>query len=150
MVAEAEAARKEEEWLRYTVEELRAAKLRPAEQSETEQRLAIVESADRINACRAAGGRIVAVGTTACRTLESASDENGIVHPVSGDTGIFIYPGYRFKAVDALITNFHLPESTLLMLVSAFYNREAMLNAYNMAVEMEYRFFSFGDAMLIQ
>ena len=108
------------------------------------------ESADLINARRAAGGRVVAVGTTSCRTLESAADENGILHPVSGDTGIFIYPGYRFRAVDALITNFHLPESTLIMLVSAFYNREAILNAYKVAVEEKYRFFSFGDAMFIQ
>ena len=107
------------------------------------------ESADLINARRAAGGRIIAVGTTSCRTLESVTDEQGIVHPVTGDTGIFIYPGYRFKAVDALITNFHLPESTLLMLVSAFYNRDAMLAAYKTAVEEKYRFFSFGDAMLI-
>ena len=108
------------------------------------------ESADLINSRRAAGGRVVAVGTTSCRTLESAADEQGIIHPVTGDTGIFIYPGYRFKAVDALITNFHLPESTLLMLVSAFYSRDAMLNAYRIAVEEKYRFFSFGDAMLIQ
>ncbi len=108
------------------------------------------ESADLINARRAAGGRVVAVGTTSCRTLESAADEQGIIHPVTGDTGIFIYPGYRFKAVDALITNFHLPESTLLMLVSAFYNRDAMLEAYRTAVEEKYRFFSFGDAMLIE
>ena len=107
------------------------------------------ESADLINARRAAGGRIIAVGTTSCRTLESVTDENGIIHPVSGDTGIFIYPGYRFRAVDALITNFHLPESTLLMLVSAFYNRDAVLGAYRTAVEKEYRFFSFGDAMLL-
>ena len=107
------------------------------------------ESADLINARRAAGGRVIAVGTTSCRTLESVTDEQGIVHPVTGDTGIFIYPGYRFKAVDALITNFHLPESTLLMLVSAFYNRDAMLAAYKTAVEEKYRFFSFGDAMLI-
>ncbi len=107
------------------------------------------ESADLINARRAAGGRIIAVGTTSCRTLESAADENGIIHPVSGDTGIFIYPGYRFRAVDALITNFHLPESTLLMLVSAFYNRDAVLDAYHTAVKEEYRFFSFGDAMLL-
>ncbi len=108
------------------------------------------ESADLINARRAAGGRVVAVGTTSCRTLESAADENGILHPVSGDTGIFIYPGYRFRAVDALITNFHLPESTLIMLVSAFYNREAILNAYQIAVKEKYRFFSFGDAMFIE
>ena len=108
------------------------------------------ESADLINSRRAAGGRIIAVGTTSCRTLESVADEQGIIHPVSGDTGIFIYPGYRFKAVDALITNFHLPESTLLMLVSAFYERDAMIGAYNLAVEEKYRFFSFGDAMLIE
>ncbi len=107
------------------------------------------ESADPINARRAAGGRIVAVGTTSCRTLESAADENGIIHPVSEGTGIFIYPGYRFRAVDALFTNFHLPESTLLMLVSAFYNRDAVLNAYRTAVDEKYRFFSFGDAMLL-
>ncbi|MBE6630526.1 MAG: tRNA preQ1(34) S-adenosylmethionine ribosyltransferase-isomerase QueA [Ruminococcaceae bacterium] len=108
------------------------------------------ESADLINARRAAGGRVIAVGTTSCRTLESVTDEHGIVHPVSGDTGIFIYPGYRFRAVDALITNFHLPESTLLMLVSAFYDRDHVLEAYREAVEMEYRFFSFGDAMFLQ
>lgn len=107
------------------------------------------ESAALINERRTAGGRVIAVGTTSCRTLESAADENGIIHPVSTDTGIFIYPGYRFKITDALITNFHLPESTLLMLVSAFYDREHMLSAYNEAVRMEYRFFSFGDAMMI-
>ena len=107
------------------------------------------EAAETINARRAAGGRIIAVGTTSCRTLESAADENGIIHPVSGDTGIFIYPGYRFKAIDALITNFHLPQSTLLMLVSAFYDREHMMEVYKTAVEEKYRFFSFGDAMLI-
>lgn len=108
------------------------------------------ESAALINARRAAGGRVIAVGTTSCRTLESVTDEAGIVHPVCGDTGIFIYPGYRFKAVDALITNFHLPQSTLVMLVSAFYNREAVLSAYETAVRERYRFFSFGDAMFIQ
>ncbi len=108
------------------------------------------ESARVINERRAAGGRIVAVGTTSCRTLESASDDNGIVHPMQADTGIFIYPGYRFKAVDALITNFHLPESTLLMLVSAFSSREIMLNAYAEAVKDKYKFFSFGDAMFIR
>ncbi len=107
------------------------------------------ESADEINRRRAAGGRVIAVGTTSCRVLESASDDDGALREMSGDTGIFIYPGYRFKAVDALITNFHLPESTLLMLVSAFYNREKILAAYRCAVEERYRFFSFGDAMLI-
>lgn len=108
------------------------------------------ETAELINTRRAAGGRIIAVGTTSCRTLESVADEDGTIRAMSGDTGIFIFPGYRFRAVDALITNFHLPESTLLMLVSAFYNREKMLDAYHTAVEEKYRFFSFGDAMLIQ
>lgn len=107
------------------------------------------ESARMINERKAAGGRVIAVGTTSCRTLESASDDNGILHPVSTDTGIFIYPGYKFKIVDALITNFHLPESTLLMLVSAFAGREKMLSHYETAVKEKYRFFSFGDAMFI-
>ena len=107
------------------------------------------ETADLINSRRAAGGRVIAVGTTACRVLESVTDDDGIVHPMSGETGIFIYPGYRFKAVDGLITNFHLPESTLIMLVSALAGRENVLNAYREAVEERYRFFSFGDAMLI-
>jgi len=107
------------------------------------------QAASIINERRRAGGRIICVGTTSCRTLESAADEEGTVHAVEGDTGIFIYPGYRFKATDALITNFHLPESTLLMLVSAFSSREIMLDAYREAVEKEYRFFSFGDAMFI-
>lgn len=108
------------------------------------------ESAEIINSRRAAGGRVICVGTTSCRTLESASDENGIVHPMSADTGIFIYPGYKFKAVDALITNFHLPQSTLIMLVSALYDRENIMKAYKTAVEEKYRFFSFGDAMFIE
>ena len=107
------------------------------------------ESAEKINRARANGGRIIAVGTTSCRTLESASTDDGIVHPMCDDTGIFIYPGYRFKAVDALITNFHLPQSTLIMLVSAFSNRDIVMNAYETAVKEEYRFFSFGDAMFI-
>ena len=107
-------------------------------------------SAELINSRRAAGGRVICVGTTSCRTIESAADEQGVVHAMSGDTGIFIYPGYRFKAVDALITNFHLPESTLLMLVSAFYDREHIMEAYRVAVQEKYRFFSFGDAMLIE
>ncbi|MBQ8387547.1 MAG: tRNA preQ1(34) S-adenosylmethionine ribosyltransferase-isomerase QueA [Clostridia bacterium] len=107
-------------------------------------------SAEIINRRRAAGGRVICVGTTSTRTLESVTDEQGTVHAMSGDTGIFIYPGYKFKAVDALITNFHLPESTLIMLVSAFYDREHILEAYRTAVEEEYRFFSFGDAMFIQ
>lgn len=107
-------------------------------------------AAATINAARAAGGRIVSVGTTSCRTLESVTDADGIVHAQSGWTDIFITPGYRFKAVDALITNFHLPESTLLMLVSALCSREEMLSVYAHAVQERYRFFSFGDAMFIQ
>ena len=108
------------------------------------------ESADEINRRRAAGGRVICVGTTSCRVLESVADENGILREMADDTSIFIYPGYKFKAVDALITNFHLPESTLLMLVSALYNREKMLEAYKTAVAEKYRFFSFGDAMFIK
>ena len=105
--------------------------------------------AEEINRRRALGGRIIAVGTTSCRVLESASDNNGLVHPMSAETGIFIYPGYKFKATDALITNFHLPESTLLMLVSALADKEMIMGAYKEAVDERYRFFSFGDAMLI-
>lgn len=108
------------------------------------------ESAEVINRARQNGGRIIAVGTTSCRVLESASTPDGIVHPMAADTGIFIYPGYTFKAVDALITNFHLPESTLVMLVSAFASREIVLNAYKEAIKEKYRFFSFGDAMFIR
>ena len=107
------------------------------------------ETATLINSARQNGGRIVAVGTTSVRTLESTSDENGTVHAGSGSTNIFIKPGYRFKAVDALLTNFHLPESTLIMLVSAFAGREQTLALYNEAVKLRYRFFSFGDAMLL-
>lgn len=108
------------------------------------------ESAEEINRRRAAGGRVIAVGTTSCRVLESVADENGVLREMADDTGIFIYPGYKFKVVDALITNFHLPESTLLMLVSALYSREKMLEAYKIAVDEKYRFFSFGDAMFIE
>ena len=107
------------------------------------------ETADIINETKRAGGRIVCVGTTSCRTLESLADENGYFHEASAWTDIFIYPGYKFKAMDALITNFHLPESTLVMLVSAFADREKILNAYNIAIQERYRFFSFGDAMFI-
>ena len=107
-------------------------------------------AADEINRRRRAGGRVVAVGTTSCRVLESVADENGFVRATEGDTGIFIYPGYKFRAVDALITNFHLPQSTLLMLVSALAGRERILSAYKTAVEERYRFFSFGDAMFIE
>ncbi len=110
------------------------------------------ETAEKINATHAAGGRIVAVGTTSVRTLETAArgaSKGQVVVPFSGPTDLFILPGYRFKAVDALITNFHLPKSTLLMLVSAFAGRERMLETYKVAIEQKYRFFSFGDAMLI-
>ncbi len=107
------------------------------------------ETADILNHTRRSGGRIVCVGTTSCRTLESLVDEDGTFRPKSKWTEIFIYPGYQFKAMDALITNFHLPESTLVMLVSAFAGREHVLNAYNEAVRERYRFFSFGDAMAI-
>ena len=107
------------------------------------------EAAETLNRIRAAGGRIVCVGTTSVRTLETVSTEDGIVHPGKGETAIFIYPGKKIKAVDALITNFHLPQSTLLMLVSAFMGREFALESYREAVEMQYRFFSFGDAMII-
>lgn len=106
-------------------------------------------AAQTINETRKQGGRIVAVGTTSTRTLETAADSAGYVRPCSGWTDIFIYPGYSFKSVDCLITNFHLPESTLLMLVSAFYDRDKVLEAYRTAVMERYRFFSFGDAMLI-
>ena len=108
------------------------------------------ETAEMINTCRKNGGRIIAVGTTSCRTLETAADENGILHPGSGWTDIFIYPGYHFKMTDALITNFHLPESTLLMLVSALAGKDLILQAYQEAVKERYRFFSFGDAMFIE
>ena len=107
------------------------------------------EVAAEINRRRAAGGRIIAVGTTSSRVLESVSTPDGLVHPIDGETSIFIYPGYKFKAVDALITNFHLPESTLIMLVSALAGKEHVMNAYEVAVREKYRFFSFGDSMLI-
>ena len=107
------------------------------------------EAAERINAVKEAGGRIICVGTTSCRTLESAADESGRVRPGCGNTEIFIYPGYRFKVLDCLVTNFHLPESTLVMLVSALAGREQVLAAYEEAVREKYRFFSFGDAMFV-
>ena len=106
-------------------------------------------AANLINKTKQNGGKIISVGTTSTRTLETVADENGYIKPCSGWTNIFIYPGYKFKVVDRLITNFHLPESTLLMLVSAFYDRERVLEAYKAAVEEKYRFFSFGDAMMI-
>ena len=105
------------------------------------------EAADIINETKKQGGRVICVGTTSCRTIESAADDQGIVHATEGDTDIFIYPGYQFKVLDCLITNFHLPESTLLMLVSALAGKENIMAAYREAVEMRYRFFSFGDAM---
>ena len=108
------------------------------------------ETAKILNEIKANGGRIISVGTTSTRTLESVTDENGIVHAGSGETQIFIYPGYKFKAIDGLITNFHLPKSTLIMLVSALAGRKNVLNAYKEAVEKKYRFFSFGDAMFIK
>lgn len=108
------------------------------------------ETAEIINETKKNGGRVIAVGTTSTRTLESVADENGMIRETSGWTDIFIYPGYQFKCIDALITNFHLPESTLLMLVSALSSRETMLDAYKIAVEEKYRFFSFGDAMFIE
>ncbi|MBR1862172.1 MAG: tRNA preQ1(34) S-adenosylmethionine ribosyltransferase-isomerase QueA [Lachnospiraceae bacterium] len=108
------------------------------------------EAADIINSTKQNGGRVICVGTTSCRTVESASDEKGIVKAGSADTGIFIYPGYKFKVLDCLITNFHLPESTLVMLVSALAGRENVLKAYGEAIKERYRFFSFGDAMFIK
>ena len=108
------------------------------------------EDCKKINNARKKGGRIIAVGTTSCRVLESISDENGMVKETEGDTNIFIYPGYKFKCIDCLITNFHLPQSTLLMLVSALSDRDTILKAYNEAVKEKYRFFSFGDAMFIK
>ena len=108
------------------------------------------ETAKTINETKRSGGRVIAVGTTSCRTLESFAKEDGTIEETAAWTNIFIYPGYKFKCVDALITNFHLPESTLIMLVSALAGRESILHAYNVAVREEYRFFSFGDAMFIE
>lgn len=107
------------------------------------------EAADIINETKRNGGRVICVGTTSCRTLESVADENGYMKAKTGETDIFIYPGYRFKVMDGLITNFHLPESTLVMLVSAFAGKENVLAAYETAVKERYRFFSFGDAMIL-
>ncbi len=108
------------------------------------------ENAEKINKAKENGKRVIAVGTTSCRVLESVSDENGKVKEFEGDTNIFIYPGYKFKCIDSLITNFHLPESTLIMLVSSLAGREFVMEAYEEAVKEEYRFFSFGDAMFIK
>ena len=115
----------------------------------TETYQVLPEEAKKINDTKKNGGRVICVGTTSCRTVESAADENGMVQAKEDDTSIFIYPGYKFKVLDGLITNFHLPESTLLMLVSALAGRENVLAAYNEAVQERYRFFSFGDAMMI-
>ena len=108
------------------------------------------EAADKINRAKENGKRVICVGTTSCRTIESAVDNNGVLKATSGWTDIFIYPGYKFKLMDNLITNFHLPESTLIMLVSALSTRENILNAYEEAVKERYRFFSFGDAMFLK
>ena len=107
------------------------------------------DACDKINNAKANGGRIIAVGTTSCRVIESVAKENKEIAPKTGETDIFIYPGYKFKILDGLITNFHLPESTLIMLVSAFAGYDSVMNAYKIAVDERYRFFSFGDAMLI-
>ena len=107
------------------------------------------EDAEKINKAKRENHRIIAVGTTSCRVLESVSDENGFVKEVEGDTSIFIYPGYKFKCIDSLITNFHLPESTLIMLVSSLAGKDFIMKAYNEAVKQKYKFFSFGDAMII-
>ena len=107
------------------------------------------EACEKINAAKMRGDRVIAVGTTSCRVLESAASDDGHLAPVKSSTRIFIYPGYKFKVLDGLITNFHLPESTLVMLVSALAGRENVLNAYEEAIKERYRFFSFGDAMFI-
>lgn len=108
------------------------------------------EDVDKINGAKKSGHRVIAVGTTSCRVLESVADENGMLHATEGDTSIFIYPGYKFKCIDALVTNFHLPESTLIMLVSTLAGKDFVMRAYNEAVKERYKFFSFGDAMLIK
>lgn len=108
------------------------------------------EDADKINNAKKNGNKVIAVGTTSCRVLESVADENGMVKEIEDDTNIFIYPGYKFKCIDSLITNFHLPKSTLIMLVSSLVGRELILKAYNEAVQEKYKFFSFGDAMIIK
>ena len=129
----------------------RPVKVDDVEQHHMHSEFYIVEEdqAELLNRTKKQGGRVIAVGTTSCRTLESATDENGVIHAGSGWTEIFIYPGYRFKMIDGLITNFHLPESTLMMLVSALAGKERIMAAYEEAVQERYRFFSFGDAMFI-
>ncbi len=108
------------------------------------------EEAEKINKAKKNGNRVIAVGTTSCRVLESVADENGFVKEIEADTSIFIYPGYKFKCIDNLITNFHLPESTLIMLVSSLAGKDFIMQAYNEAVKEKYKFFSFGDAMIIK
>lgn len=129
----------------------RPVKVEDVEQHHMHTELCMVseESARTINEAKAAGHRVICVGTTSCRTVESMASDDGLLHAGSMETGIFIYPGYRFKIMDGLITNFHLPESTLVMLVSAFAGKDHVLDAYRTAVEERYRFFSFGDAMII-
>ena len=129
----------------------RPVKVDDVEQHHMHSEFYIVEEdqAELINQTKKQGGRVIAVGTTSCRTLESAADENGVIQAGNGWTEIFIYPGYRFKMIDGLITNFHLPESTLMMLVSALAGKERIMAAYEEAVKERYRFFSFGDAMFI-
>ena len=131
---------------------LRASMAAPSACNQQPWEFYIVEEdqAKLINDTKKNGGRVISVGTTSCRTLESATGEDGIVKAGSGWTEIFIYPGYKFKAIDGLITNFHLPESTLLMLVSALAGKEHIMAAYEEAVKERYRFFSFGDAMMIE
>ena len=108
------------------------------------------EACDVINETKKRGNKVYSIGTTSCRVLESATDENGVIHEMARDTNIFIYPGYKFKMIDGLLTNFHLPESTLIMLVSALAGKENIMNVYSEAVKEKYRFFSFGDCMLIK
>lgn len=116
----------------------------------SEKYIVTKECADIINNCKKNGGKVISVGTTSCRTLETVANDEGVIIPSSGETDIFIYPSYKFKVVDCLITNFHLPESTLIMLVSALSSKEITLNAYKHAVDEKYRFFSFGDCMIIK
>ena len=129
----------------------RPVKVDDVEQHHMHSEFYIVEEdqAELINRTKKQGGRVIAVGTTSCRTLESAADENGVIQAGNGWTEIFIYPGYRFKMIDGLITNFHLPESTLMMLVSALAGKERIMAAYEEAVREKYRFFSFGDSMFL-
>ena len=151
--AEVKAGREDIKNLSQTVDSLekRLKKVENVQDHHMHSEFYIVEESEakKVNDTKDAGGRVICVGTTSCRTVESAADENGRLKSGSGWTDIFIYPGYQFKILDALITNFHLPESTLVMLVSALAGREHVLAAYEEAIKERYRFFSFGDAMLI-